>query len=67
MSAAFGRLVAIDVSPAVDAVALVLPGSPQTIARLWQLRSYSCAATPVPTRPRSARVEAITSPSAIIL
>jgi N-succinyldiaminopimelate aminotransferase len=24
-------------------------GSPQTIARLWQLRSYSCAATPVPT------------------
>ncbi len=24
-------------------------GAPQTIARLWQLRSYSCAATPVPT------------------
>jgi aspartate/methionine/tyrosine aminotransferase len=23
-------------------------GTPQTIARLWQLRSYSCAATPVP-------------------
>jgi N-succinyldiaminopimelate aminotransferase len=23
-------------------------GSPQTIARLWQLRSYSCAASPVP-------------------